>query len=411
MSPVWHSLESLKADWRRLEQGLATWRCLWQLRAFEVKGIPWQAQQPALADWLQSLKPEQLTAWQSAPASAWQALACFDPLMADWLRDCHALPARWPQFMPQPAGRFMSGIPGRKAEQIQAFVAAMPTGAGLTLYDWCAGKGHLGRWAAHQRGAPLCCLERQPQLCQQGQALAQRQGQSLQYHCLDALSPEAAQTLGADQHLLALHACGDLHTQLLRQLVQRGCPQLSLSPCCYHLCRDDLYRPLSQAAQQTDLALCRYDLGLPLADLVTAGSRGVRLRETELLWRLAFDAWQRQARGLDQYLPLPAIPKALLSGEFSAFARWAAGRKGLDWPQGQGDDAYWLEQARLLRQQVNRLELVRHWFRRPLEYWLVLDQALFLAEQGYQVQWGIFCDYRVTPRNLLLNARQPALAI
>ena len=53
---------------------------------------------------------------------------------------------------------------------------------------------------------------------------------------------------------------------------------------------------------------------------------------------------------------------------------------------------------------VARMELVRHLFRRPLEIWLALDRALFLEEQGYQVELGTFCDKPMTPRNLLIRA-------
>ena len=56
--------------------------------------------------------------------------------------------------------------------------------------------------------------------------------------------------------------------------------------------------------------------------------------------------------------------------------------------------------------QVRNLELVRGLFRRPLELWLLLDRALFLEEQGYQVRLGTFCAHELTPRNLLLLAER-----
>jgi len=53
---------------------------------------------------------------------------------------------------------------------------------------------------------------------------------------------------------------------------------------------------------------------------------------------------------------------------------------------------------------------LRGLFRRPLELWLVLDQALFLQEQGYSVKLATFCPASLTPRNLLLTAEKPVLA-
>ena len=54
---------------------------------------------------------------------------------------------------------------------------------------------------------------------------------------------------------------------------------------------------------------------------------------------------------------------------------------------------------------VTALDLVRHQFRRLLELWLVLDRALYLAEQGYRVEVGEFCSRELSPRNLLIDAR------
>ncbi|GAM69239.1 SAM-dependent methyltransferases [Vibrio sp. JCM 19236] len=41
---------------------------------------------------------------------------------------------------------------------------------------------------------------------------------------------------------------------------------------------------------------------------------------------------------------------------------------------------------------MERLGLVQQLFQRPLELWLVLDKALYLQEQGYQVELSQFCD-------------------
>ncbi len=69
-------------------------------------------------------------------------------------------------------------------------------------------------------------------------------------------------------------------------------------------------------------------------------------------------------------------------------------------------DWYAAEAAGWQRQrETMRLSLVRHAFRRAIELWLVLDLASFIAEQGYEVEVGSFCDRKLTPRNILISAR------
>ena len=59
---------------------------------------------------------------------------------------------------------------------------------------------------------------------------------------------------------------------------------------------------------------------------------------------------------------------------------------------------------------MRNLELLRGLFRRPLELWLVLDRALYLEEQGFQVTLGTFCATQLSPRNLLLLAERDIAA-
>lgn len=111
--------------------------------------------------------------------------------------------------------------------------------------------------------------------------------------------------------------------------------------------------------------------------------------------RLGFDLLQRQQRQTDEYLPTPSLPVAWLEKPFEQYCRDLAELKQLqltgnpDWAALEA--AGWQRLA-----EVRNLERVRNLFRRPLELWLVLDRALFLEEQGYNVRLGLFCDYPLT---------------
>ncbi len=80
-----------------------------------------------------------------------------------------------------------------------------------------------------------------------------------------------------------------------------------------------------------------------------------------------------------------------------------AAQKQLTLPNGLEYSRY-LADAEQRYLQVQRMELVRHLFRRPLELWLVFDRALYLQQKGYQVAVNEFCDYQLTPRNILIQA-------
>lgn len=370
----------------------------WQHTAFSCTELPW----PELTDALCALDETALDALDQndEAALAW---------LAPWRPDLNAA-HQWqlPELhraVDYATPRWSNGIGGRKWAQIKDFAANLSsTNIGTTsVLEWCAGKGHLGRLLAQQGALEVTSLEWSPELCAQGEALASQLQLPHHFVCADALKPEAAALFQPHQMAISLHACGELHLRFLRHAATVKTQQLAVSPCCYHLINGETYQPLSAAGRQLDLALDRHSLRLPLQQQVTGGERVRRLRHIELTWRLAFDEFQQWLTDDKSYLPLPSFPKALLSGGFSDFVRWACEKKTLI-PPLPIDSAHWLALAEKRRLLVKRIELVRHRYRYLLELWLLLDKALFLEEQGYRVQLGLFTAKHNTPRRYLLQA-------
>ncbi|GAA5524861.1 hypothetical protein Maes01_01420 [Microbulbifer aestuariivivens] len=394
---------ALERRFQLLDSLLAASAHWWRARPFHQRGYCWQDSHPDLCAALDRLADSELEHLQQNPIDAIRWLS---PWVADGrrLHELSRLP-RLSQRVISPPERLDHGIPGRKWQQLLAFASSVAPVAEPVL-EWCAGKGHLGRLLAVVDRRAVTSLEWQAQLCAEGAALAQRfqhRAAPMHFAHCDAFAPEAASWVKPGGHAVALHACGDLHTTLMRHWAEKGGAQLVLSPCCYHLIRTKEYVPMSSAGRNGQTRLGREDLQLPLQETVTAGAAVRRLRERELHWRLAFDELQRQVRAEDSYLPVPNVRKSLLQEGFSAFARWAGAQKKLVLPAAI-DEALYLQLGWQRLRRVRRMELVTHVFRRPLELWLVLDRALFLQECGAEVELGEFCERELTPRNILLRA-------
>lgn len=376
---------------------------LWRPRPFHHLQLPWENQLPELANWLRGRSLEQAEAADNAPYQ----LAAPAPF-AELARQARELSALGE--LPNAAGTqrshaFGVDVPGRKMAQIQAFASHLSFDQRPRHWlDWCSGKGHLGRWLT-QDEQRLTCLEYDPALVQAGDLLSRRLGVQAAHLHQDVLRDDAAERLDAGQTPVALHACGDLHVRLLQLAKQKGCTQLAVAPCCYNRIAAPHYQALSQVAQASALRLSRDDLGLPLSETVTAGARVRRQRNQSMAWRLAFDLLQRQLRDVDEYLPTPSLPSEWFSKPFASFCQDLAALREVPAP---GEQDWQALEARGWQRlaEVRNLELLRNLFRRPLELWLLLDRALYLQEQGYDVKLGSFCDYQLTPRNLLLVAER-----
>ncbi|MDF3932566.1 methyltransferase [Pseudomonas citronellolis] len=395
--------DALLQRFQALDDFLCAHRALWRPKPFTTRQLPWETEHRELADWLRRRSLEDADAVHNQPERV-DAPAPFPQLAAQaaQLSDVEELPAH---ALPELPPRFQVDVPGRKWQQIEAFASRLDFATpSVQWLDWCAGKGHLGRLLAHD-GTPLLSLERDLALVNDGQRLSDRLGLRAMHVEQDVLAEGVARYLQPGHSAVALHACGDLHVQLLRQAAGKRCRQLAIAPCCYNRIGDERYQPLSTAACASQLLLDQDDLRLPLAETVTAGARVRRQRDSSMARRLAFDLLQRELRGVDEYLPVPSVAPEWLHKPFADYCRDLAALKGLAPPAERDWDALHARGWQRLAE-VRNLELLRGLFRRPLEIWLLLDRALFLIEHGYQVRLGRFCASQLTPRNLLILAER-----
>lgn len=404
-----HIALSHRERFKRLSALLGAWQSLWQSAPFHQRMPGWAAACPALYDAARALDADTLARLHEddpyASPVGGMAHPLAEHLPLERLAHLCAVPSLAAERASLPAA-WATHVGGRKWRQIEAFAPHVPLGPEASLVEWCAGKGHLARALSRLHQQPVTALEWQPTLCREGQQLAARQGARVTMLEQDVMSATAVDRLTASSQVAALHACGDLHVRLLE--LAAGCGAgVTLAPCCYQRTTAARYRPLSATgralAARDGLALERDTLALAVQETVTAPQQVRRQRRRNSAWRLAFDLLQRELRGTDSYLPVPSLAYGRIPPTLAEFCAWAAECKGLvlpsrvDW--GDLEARGWQRLA-----EVERREVVRQLFRRPLELWLVLDRVLMLEEAGYTVTLATFCARQLTPRNLLIQA-------
>ncbi|WP_353406226.1 methyltransferase [Pseudoteredinibacter isoporae] len=388
-----------------LSVALDTHKAYWQSHAFREPELPWRAQLPDLHAALLALGDESLLELESDAGALQRFTQDYVPGQDALLKMLEGIPSllRSPDEIPSEMRFFAKHIPGRKWQQIQYF-SAHTESRGKRFIDWCCGKGHLGRYMARSRAADVLGLEWDQVLVDEGRDLARDMVEgTMDLQCCDVLSRETVDHLASKDHVLALHACGDLHRQLLTTAVLKPMAAVSIAPCCYQKTRAERYEFLSRQGQEQALALRRQDLHTMVQETVTAPG-AVRRRRIQLQqWRLGFDLLQRELRGEDTYMTTPSLPQSVLKLGFKGFCRLLAERRGLSLSAEPDWDHYeTLGEQRFA--EARRLDVLRLSYRRALEVLVLLDQLLFLQEHGFQAELREFCPRELSPRNLLINA-------
>ncbi|MBU77490.1 methyltransferase [Pseudoalteromonas sp. MEBiC 03607] len=389
---------TLAQQFAALDTLLFSTRQYWQCTAFDYDAIPW----PELSSLLWALDDQQVSELDSDQNALYAYFAKAIKGL-DELQSLCELPTTQ-QTRDEFPFWISNGIKGRKFEQLQDFVAAISQQKSqYPVLEWCAGKGHLGRMLAFNGAPSIHSIELQAHLCEQGQHSANQQQLPMQFSQANVLTDDVTEYFKEQQHAVALHACGRLHQTFLQQASDAKTQQISFSPCCYHLFTDNDYQAMSEPAKQSLLALTHRDLKLALQETVTAPSRVDKVRKTEVEWRLGFDALRKSITAEQHYVSVPSVNKAIFSDSFKSFCLWAAEKKSLSLPE-DIDYHDFLAIGKQRKRVTERVELVRHVFRRAIEVWLVLDRALYLQQQGYQVTVSTFCEKQLTPRNILIQA-------
>jgi len=387
------------AQFQKLDQILVNTRDYWQLLAFSQNELPW----PELLDKLTDLTSEKLLELEQNPDLSYDYFSDVIPQLPQLkkLTEIFSMVTKEVEF----PFWLEAGIKGRKLAQLKSFVAAVDE-TELPVLEWCAGKGHLGRMLAFKGTQKVHSVEIQPHLCEQGALLAKKYDMNIDFIQADVLKDDLSDQIQKKQHVVALHACGQLHQTLMRQAVSSNTQKLSLSPCCYHLMQDsDHYKAMSHEALESELNLSNDDLKLALQETVTAADRITQKRTLEVEWRLGFDQLMRDVTGINKYISVPSVSKSMFSTSFEAFCVWAAEKKSLDLPTDINYENYY-QKGKSRKKITEKIELVRHLFRRPIEIWLILDRALYLQKHDYHVTVHEFCDKQVTPRNILIQAHK-----
>jgi len=302
-----------------------------------------------------------------------------------------------------------SGIKGRKLTQITNFIAAIADSfkenSSSTLFDYCCGKAHLSRIASQVTSvSAIHGIEFEGNLVNQARALCEKLSIPHNINCGDAL--DRNYTFPKNGHVLAMHACGELHTTLLEEAVIQKHAYISLSPCCYHKRFRNPYRPLSTQGKAAQLQLTSENIKLAVRGATTS-SQGERKAFHQLrTLRLVFDSYCREYLAHADYTPLPSLPQSSARLNIQDFIALGCELKGLPLLLLSSEDYAQLQSSAEVRYQHElQQELVAQQFQPLLEEWIVLDLALYLEENNYSVEVTRFCDIATTPRNYLIKAR------
>ncbi len=281
----------------------------------------------------------------------------------------------------------------------------------LKIIDIGGGVGHLARALAFETGSDVTTIDGNPEFQELGKARLKKlrtppdAGAINFYHSMLTRGNHQNELLELfeSHHIsLGLHTCGDLalsHIELHLSSKQKGMLNFG---CCYNKLDPSHDINISAYAKERALPFNEYALSLATRGYAKLALKDYQLKKRVKLFRYGLHFLLESEFGLETPFPVGECNTRIYWGDFHHYAKEKLSEHGFkNHLSNQAIDDF-IEQPRI-RNQINLMiscDLLRWQFGRPIEFYLLLDRALYLQEAGKRVTLQEFFSESLSPRNI-----------
>ncbi len=214
--------------------------------------------------------------------------------------------------------------------------------------------------------------------------------------------------LGENVLPVGLHTCGPLAVDIIRAGAHAKVPGLVNFGCCYQTLdtRSDFQNISTFAQHNAPLWLNQFALTLSCRAHRKMDEKTYDLKLKVKLYRYAVHILLTDHYGLANVLSLGNSPHSLYERPFSSYALEQLRRLSVkaSHTELELDNFFAQENVQRTIHRMIAAGLIRNALGRVLELYLLLDRAIYLEENGYDVSVAEFFDEHVSPRNIGITA-------
>jgi hypothetical protein len=306
----------------------------------------------------------------------------------------------------------------KKRHEIESIVWLLKTANPAQVLDIGGGCGHLARTLAKIYHWQLGTFDQSPVLQETGIEYAKVAGceELIQFHLgnfpKDFSRELLAQFAKPTALSIGLHTCGPLAWSHLESAGSSG--KLLNFGCCYELLNPATETNRSRLAQEHPLPFNRESLFLITRGGLHSNQKGFLHQQDVLEKRYTFDLLLRETGHTEKARAVGTAPNAVYRLSFSDYVQNRLTALGIK-PSGLLDSPEGLENYRKSKKETLRAmllaTLLRNLLARPLELSLLIDRALYLAQNTApgvpEVELLEVFSSEISPRNMAIARLDP----
>ena len=283
------------------------------------------------------------------------------------------------------------------------------------VIDIGGGQGHLSRTLAHYFDIPMLSIDISSEFQELGKKRLKKYpepegAKKIQFlnQPFSSKNEDLKDYFSQAKISLGLHTCGSLAIDHLKAYDQWNGKALINFGCCYNRLDPKIHFKLSQYAKEN----CPFDLNKLSMTLATRGHTEITLNEFILKrqvkrFRYGLHLLHFHLLDIKEFIKVGSSFPRHYRGEFVPYALMKLEDAGIqhNLTEKQISDFFEQEWVQETIERLFLLNLVRWQFGRLIEHLILVDRALWLEEQGHQVEMMEFFDQEKSPRNIGIIAK------
>jgi len=281
-----------------------------------------------------------------------------------------------------------------------------------SVVDIGGGVGHLSRILGGYFNTPSACIDINQEFLRQGEINSKRlhpqNAHNISFYNFDIKKTPTQDfnniknLFNQNTFMVGLHSCGQLSSKLLQAAVYYQVKGIINFGCCYFKYDQPQYEQLSKAAKSNPLLINEQGLTLATRAHTYISKQDYYNKYQVKSYRFGLHLLLYEMLGKKAFITMGDCPIRDYFNGFSAYAL-----KKLKEHQithrltHQKIDDYFHSVS--IQKQIKRMflcNLIRWFFGRPLELYILVDRAVFMQENSYHTTLSHYFDDKISPRNV-----------
>lgn len=216
--------------------------------------------------------------------------------------------------------------------------------------------------------------------------------------------PQFLEELNSKRMTVGLHTCGSLAVSQIQASAQKKVKTIINLGCCYLKLNGSNEQNISSFAQHNPLLMNPFALTLACGAHRKASLEDVTYKRSVKYYRYAIHTLLFDHYNRSDILSFGNDGPKVYDGSFAQYVKIQFPKFGLTIAQTDEELQSYFEKKLPMIQRMYAAGFIRDAFSRVLEVYLLLDRAIYLEENNYEVEIVELFDGNISPRNLAIIA-------